>query len=240
MFSKYGMVKKETFDEDAAAVKLERPHSPVAPPSPQKSTTSRFFPTTKELDVDTFLDEFKHEPAVCGRPRTSRSAGKIPVQTVPPPTIGIRTPTYAPILDLKKDQQFAAYLGNVAPLMLHARERYGQPGSGGMTTRQVRAWLNAHPEFIPAHLAGIEWHVDHIIGDNVGGHNWPANYFLMPKNVNLYFGAWLTLEKRRYVGIPAWSAATGFTVWATQKARATLPFGAYDPIEDKFLSKRSR
>lgn len=141
---------------------------------------------------------------------------------------------------LTKEQQFESYLGNCAPLMLYARDRYGESGVGGMTTRQVRAWLKANPQFIPAHLVDIDFHVDHIIGDNVGGHSWPLNYFLMPKAVNSWFGGWLTVEKRKYVGMPAWSAATNFQMWCSQKARSSLPFGSFDSVDDKFLSRRSR
>lgn len=141
---------------------------------------------------------------------------------------------------LTKDQQFDCYLGNCAPLMMHARERYGDAGTGGMTTRQVRAWLKINTQYIPAHLQHCDFHVDHIVGDGIGGQNWPLNYFLMPKTANLYFGGWLTIEKRQYVGMPAWTAATNFTTWCSQKSRATLPFGSFDPVSDKFLSKRSR
>lgn len=141
---------------------------------------------------------------------------------------------------LSKPQQFECYLGNCAPLMLYARERYGEPGSGGITTRQVRAWLKANPSYVPEHLRDTDFHVDHIISDGVGGHSWPLNYFLMPKAANLWFGGWLTIEKRRYVGMYAWTAATNFTMWCAQKSRATLPFGTFDPVSDKFLSKRGR
>ena len=150
------------------------------------------------------------------------------------------SPSLKAPVPLTKEQQFACYLGNCAPLMMYARERYGEAGVGGITTRQVRAWLKANPDFVPEHLRGVEFHIDHIIGDGVGGQSWPLNYFIMPKAANLWFGGWLTLEKRRYVGMHAWTAATCFTMWCAQKSRATLPFGNFDPVEDKFLSKRTR
>jgi len=159
------------------------------------------------------------------------TASELPDSITPP--LKIPTP-------LTKEQQFECYLGNCAPLMMYARERYGDLGAGGITTRQVRAWLKANPQYIPEHLLGIEFHVDHIVGDGIGGHSWPLNFFLMPKTDNLWFGGWLTLDKRRYVGMPAWTAATTFTMWCAQKSRATLPFGTFDPVTDKFLSKRSR
>ena len=141
---------------------------------------------------------------------------------------------------LTTEQQFACYLGNCAPLMLHARERYGDAGTGGMTTRQVRAWLKANPQYIPEHLRSVDFHVDHIVSDGIGGQNWPLNYFLMPSETNLWFGGWMTLQKRQYVGMPAWTGATNFSMWCAQKSRAVLPFGTFDPVADKFLSKRGR
>lgn len=168
------------------------------------------------------------------------TAADLPDSITDPPRDRAISPSLKQPTPLNKEQQFACYLGNCAPLMLYARERYGDAGVGGITTRQVRAWLKANPQFIPDHLRSIEFHVDHIVGDGIGGQNWPLNYFLMPKTANLWFGGWLTLQKRQYVGMPAWTSATNFTMWCAQKSRATLPFGTFDPVADKFLSKRSR
>lgn len=226
---------------------------------------SRFFTKEEDIADNVRVDEPppKTAPASArGRPRASRAVGRceinssdivapeeeimsalaaeLPTEVTEPPRDRAVSPSLRTPAALTKEQQFNCYMGNCAPLMLYARDRYGDSGTGGITTRQVRAWLKANPQFVPEHLRAVDFHVDHIVGDGVGGQNWPLNYFLMPKTVNLYFGVWLTIEKRKYVGMPAWTAATNFTMWCAQKSRATLPFGTFDPVADKFLSKRSR
>lgn len=232
--------------------KDERAQSPTP-----TSVVSRFFNKAEELPVGTVVDAPPpKQPSAFAkaRSRTTRLVGKsnvVPPEVVAPdaeiiaaleaelPELMAAQTAREPI-PLTKEEQFASYLGNCAPLMMYARERYGDAGVGGITTRQVRAWLKANPQYIPEHLRGADFHVDHLVSDGVGGHNWPLNYFLMPKAANLWFGGWLTIEKRRYVGMPAWTAATNFSSWCSQKSRATLPFGVFDPMTDKFLSKRNR
>jgi len=214
------------------------------------SVVSRFFNKEGSVPEGVKVDAPPPKTAAPkGRPRTTRSVGSSGLRNQAADIVSPEEEILAAIEEtnafnaptpLTKEQQFACYLGNCAPLMLYARERYGDAGAGGITTRQVRAWLKANPEYIPEHLRGQDFHVDHVVGDGIGGHNWPLNYFLMPKAANLWFGGWLTIDKRRYVGMPAWTAATSFTTWCAQKSRATLPFGTFDPVSDKFLSKRGR
>lgn len=201
---------------------------------------SRFFNKQGGVtDANTILDK-PPPPFLEKRPRTTRSGLITNPLAAPFQSKHTAALAAAPSLVLTKQEQFQAYLGNCAPLMNYARRCYGDDGLGGITTRQVRAWLTANPQFIPDHLQGQEFHVDHIVSDGVGGQSWPLNYFLMPASINLLFGSWLTIEKRRYVGIPAWSSAVNFSTWCSQKARAVLPFGKFDPVGDKFLGKRSR
>ena len=180
-------------------------------PAPTE-VVSRFFNKPDELPPGTVVDAPppKQRAATArGRPRTTRSVGQRdvpPVDVVSPEAeiiaaleaelpelMAAQTARDRPVSPsirspqpLSKEQQFSCYLGNCAPLMMHARERYGDVGTGGITTRQVRAWLKANPRFIPEHLRGIDFHVDHIVGDGIGGQNWPLNYFLMPKACLLY------------------------------------------------------
>lgn len=213
--------------------------NPMRAQSPTPTVVlSRFFNKTEDVtDPNTMLDK-PPPPFFKTRPRATRRGLSKPLSA---PSQSERTAALAaPSLVLTKQEQFEAYLGNCAPLMNYARECYGDAGLGGITTRQVRAWLNTNPQFIPNHLQGQEFHVDHIVSDGVGGQNWPLNYFLMPASINLLFGSWLTIEKRRYVGMQAWSSAVNFSTWCSQKARAIMPFGKFDPVGDKFLGKRSR
>ena len=111
-----------------------------------------------------------------------------------------------------------------------------------MTTRQVRNWLlkpeNAHA--IPESFKSTDWEVDHIISDALGGANWPLNYFVMPKSVNRYFTRWANREKANYIGSAAWKSATDFAKWHSTRARASMPYGSFDPVADRFLTARSR
>ena len=141
---------------------------------------------------------------------------------------------------LTKLQQFESYAGNNPALVKLACEKYGAAGVGGMTTRQIRAFFTKHPEQLPEHLRESGYAIDHIIPDVMGGVSYPHNYFLMSKEANAYFGAFFSLEKRQYLGMATWTSATAFATWCAQKARATIPFGAYDPVSDHFLAKRSR
>ena len=138
--------------------------------------------------------------------------------------------------------RFQCCLCNCPQLMQHAREKYGDAGTGGMTTTQVRAWLKRNPEHIPPYFQDTAYHIDHIIPDLCGGSllNWPSNFMIVPKSVNLYFSSHVTAEKKKFVGKAGWQAAADFARWAGLKGRCYVPYGQFDPVGDHFLASRSR
>jgi hypothetical protein len=144
------------------------------------------------------------------------------------------------INNMTNQLRFECCLVNCAPLMRYAKEKYGAAGKGGITTAQVRKWLTLHPHHIPSSFRGRTFEIDHIIPDVCGGSNWPSNYMIVSKAVNLYFGSNLCKKKKRFVGKAGWRAASDFARWTSLKARAFVEFGAFDPVADHFLVARSR
>ena len=116
-----------------------------------------------------------------------------------------------------------------------ARKKHGK--AGGMSNRQIRNWLLKNPDYVPTWLKDVEWEVDHIVPDALGGYPWPHNYFLMPKQVNKHFRQWVDAEKARYVGADSWETATSFARWARNKTRALVDFALFDPVGAKFVGR---
>lgn len=186
---------------------------------------SRFFaPSSEEEEEDEIFKDGSEEA---------------PIVVYDTPSKGKKTLKMPPKA-LTKLEQYNSYCGNHPALVKLANEKYGAAGVGGMSTRQIRAFFTKHPEDLPEHLREGGYVVDHVVPDVIGGQNFVFNYFLMSKEANFYFGAFFSLEKRQYIGMSVWSSATAFSTWCAQKARATIPFGAYDPVSDYFLAKRSR
>lgn len=132
--------------------------------------------------------------------------------------------------------RFECYLGNIPELVRHSNDNYPT----GMTTKQVRSWLDKHPHRVPSFLKHVDWAVDHIVPDNLGGVSHPYNFFLLPRTVNNAFSGWATIEKRRFVGQATWTKATDFQRWYMLKAKAHVNLAHFDPVSDHFLTQRSR
>jgi hypothetical protein len=73
-----------------------------------------------------------------------------------------------------KSDQHASYCGSMVDLVAYAKKKHVQ---GGMSTTQVRNWIKKH-DMVPLWLKDVQWSVDHIVSDKLGGHPWPHNYFL--------------------------------------------------------------
>ena len=158
-------------------------------------------------------------------------------------TASEREPTAREWIDslITNELRTLCYLGGCAPLMTYAKEKHGSQGQGGMTTAQVRAWLKKNPDCVPHALRNVAWHIDHIVPEcyNPLG-NWPTNFFIMPKTVNLYFGKYLTQEKIKYVGTSHFKSASEFCRWSGLKTKGLLEYKQHDPVTDHFLVQRSR
>ena len=135
----------------------------------------------------------------------------------------------------EREDQNASYCGDMHELIVFARAKYAT--SGGMSTTQVKRWLEKNPSFIPRWLRGKEWAVDHVVSDKLGAHPWPYNYFLMPKEDNSHFREWADQEKRKYVGSHAWETSSSFARWARDAARARIDYSRFDPVTDQFRGR---
>lgn len=212
----------------------------ACPVTPRKTTVTRskYFATDSN---GTKTSAFATAAANAGFKQTQSTLPEI--SDIPAtPRVPVE-PTAREWIDSMTDElRFQCCLVNCAPLMAFAREKYGDAGIGGMTTTQVRAWLKKNPEHIPHRFRDTPFHIDHIIPDLCAGSllNWPSNFMLVPKSVNLYFGSNVSAEKKRFVGKGGWQAASDFARWAGLKARAHVPYGQFDPISDHFLASRSR
>ena len=133
-----------------------------------------------------------------------------------------------------REARLASYCGSMLELVNFAK-RYGK--KGGISTKQVRNWLLKNPEFVPSWLRGLDWEVDHILSDRLGGLPWPHNYFLLPKSMNQRFSSWATPEKRKFVGEEAWNGATSFARWARNKMRAVVDLSSFDPVGAQFVGR---
>lgn len=77
-----------------------------------------------------------------------------------------------------------------------------------------------------------QYSLDHIIPSSRTGQHHPRNYFLMPREVNTYFGNSWTAEKVAYIGLEAaqaagsqhagWSKITLGGLQATRRSKAML------------------
>lgn len=220
----------------------------ACPVTPQKATVTRskYFATGGNVNNNNNnsngkTSAFATAAAKAGFKQTQSSLPEI--SDVPAtPRVPVELSAREWIDSMTDELRFKCCLVNCAPLMAFAREKYGDAGIGGMTTTQVRAWLKKNPEHIPRPFRDIPFHIDHIIPDLCAGSllNWPSNFMLVPKSVNLYFGSNVSAEKKRFVGKGGWQAASDFARWAGLKARAHVPYGQFDPISDHFLASRSR
>ena len=134
-----------------------------------------------------------------------------------------------------REDRLAAYCGNMMALVNHAKRKHGS--TGGMSNTQVHNWLKKNPSYIPTWLRGVEFEVDHIISDKVGGNPWPHNFFVMPKQMNRHFREWVDAEKAKYVGEDAWLTATSFSRWLRNKTRALVDFSEFNPIGAQFIGR---
>lgn len=134
-----------------------------------------------------------------------------------------------------REDRLGAYCGNMIALVNHAKKKHGT--TGGMSNTQVHNWLKKNPAYIPKWLHGVEFEVDHIISDKVGGIPWPHNFFLMPKQMNRHFREWVDAEKAKYVGDDAWLTATSFARWMRNKTRALVDFSEFNPIGAQFIGR---
>ena len=110
---------------------------------------------------------------------------------------------------------------------------------GGITSQKVHERLKRHPHLIPEHLRGIDWGVDHVIPNEVGGVSWIDNYYLMPKDANSHFGQNWTHEKRTYVGKNAARQATSFCRWHGRQCARDIHFDSFVYRLEKRLVGRS-
>ena len=55
-----------------------------------------------------------------------------------------------------------------------------------------------------------------------------------------HFKQYFPTEWREYIGDQAYKDATSFHRWVSLKAQATVPYGNFDPVTDKMLTKRKR
>ena len=135
------------------------------------------------------------------------------------------------IESMTAERRFECCLANCAPLMAHARTKYGQEGSKGMSTTSVRAWLKQNPQHVPEYLKNVAFHVDHIVPDSLNGSlNWPLNYMLVPSNVNQHFSGFYTREKEAFVGKHNVKIAKEFAKWVTLQSKTRVEYGKYDPV----------
>jgi hypothetical protein len=134
-----------------------------------------------------------------------------------------------------REDRLGAYCGNMIALVHHAKKKHGT--TGGMSNTQVHNWLKKNPAYIPTWLHGVEFEVDHIISDKVGGIPWPHNFFLMPKQMNRHFREWVDAEKAKYVGDDAWLTATSFSRWLRNKTRALVDFSEFNPVGAQFIGR---
>lgn len=70
-----------------------------------------------------------------------------------------------------------------------------------------------------------DYSLDHIIPVSRGGKHHPENYFLMPQQVNNYFGNSWTAEKVAYIGLDA-ALAAGRLRWHGMKLPASVACGS--------------
>jgi hypothetical protein len=103
-----------------------------------------------------------------------------------------------------------------------------------MTTAQIKKWFDRNPDFIPSELAPT-WatpgaiHVDHIMPVQKGGGSWPHNYFLMTREENLSFSAYVTKEKEDFIGKQAAGGAFNYARWRSLVATSVINHRQYNP-----------
>jgi len=197
-------------------------------------STSKYFPLVKKPN-----SKFALAAIDAGFEPTE---SKLPDVSEMPFEIKLPEPTAEQWINNMTDiTRFQGYLGNCAPLMKHAREKYGGAGQGGMSTTQVRAWLKKNPEHIPDAFKSIKFHIDHIIPESLNPvANWPSNYFVMPTNVNLHFGKYVNKDKLSYIGRHNFQSASEFCRWCGLKSLAHVEFKQHDPVSDHFMVRRGR
>ena len=138
--------------------------------------------------------------------------------------------------------QASSYCGNMPGLISHYEEK-NLSTSGGMKPSHVKNWLSEDPENrVPDWLKPL-WNddpkkvsADHIIPDKLGGHPWPHNYFLMPRDDNSHFSASVEKEKKKYVGA-AYETASSFARWVRDAARARIDYSRFDPVDARFIGR---
>ena len=166
-------------------------------------------------------------------PSPSLVRARAPPPRAPPSKIKLSPKEWVPKFGWgSHQQQLACYLGFNVQLVEFCRElerrRIEKNRPGGVSTKDIRKWLSAHPEFIPDHLKDIAWEVDHIISDGLGGIPWVFNYYMMPKSDNDHFNEFMNKEKKRYVGATVFAAAKSFARWYRARSLMFVQCGRYD------------
>lgn len=93
---------------------------------------------------------------------------------------------------------------------------------------QVRKWLKENPKKHNFDVSKIDkYHVDHIIPQELGGHDYPYNYFLMEEKANEMFNKWYHPDKLGYISREVAKEAQRFAVWCKHRAEETTEYGKF-------------
>lgn len=96
------------------------------------------------------------------------------------------------------------YLGNCTELLEFAQQKGGtlsSPQVHNFIVDKGDAWIKDRLG-LPGGLEEFNgYHIDHILPDAKGGRSHPCNYYIMPARLNQSFGAWISLDKVKYVGV---------------------------------------
>jgi hypothetical protein len=151
---------------------------------------------------------------------------------------------------LTTPQQLCRYLGSHEDLVQHCAEaerkklrtKMGEipegQGKVGASTAFVKKWIKENREVfldcdeaIADLVRNERWEditIDHIIAQDLGGSDWPYNYFLMTKSENSSFGEDFSQRKKEFVGKNAIARSKAFAKWR-KKQDKRLDFTQYNP-----------
>eukprot|EP00942_MAST-04A_sp_MAST-4A-sp1_P010221 g10221.t1 len=110
-------------------------------------------------------------------------------------------------------EQNHRYLGNLPQLRMFLIEKGYNKKRGAFAA--TKRWLKtkAAKKCLPSFILSGKYTVDHIIPKDIGGADWPYNYFIMPASVNSSFGETTGPHKWKYIGKAAEKTAKQFNKW---------------------------
>lgn len=119
--------------------------------------------------------------------------------------------------------QHDAYLGNHAALLEYARKLYEQrlssskAGLPHFSTSDVIRFFRTNPKEMPESFSAREFGVGsddlqvcHVVSRALGGSDWPYNYVLCTRAINVHFSKYMTREWESFVGKDAVQKAQEF------------------------------